>query len=104
MKTHAILMLGALLSLGSVSARAEIFETSAGLIEVARKIEGLDTPWALGFLPDGCVLVTERGGRLLLVRGGQAQAITGGLTRLEPGLQRRNVGLVLTHRSTPHHS
>ena len=77
MKTHAILMLGALLSLGSVSARAEIFETSAGLIEVARKIEGLDTPWALGFLPDGCVLVTERGGRLLLVRGGQAQAITG---------------------------
>lgn len=30
-------------------------------------LRGLDRPWALGFLPDGRILVTERPGRLLLV-------------------------------------
>lgn len=77
MKTLTILALGAFLSFGSAPVRAEMFETSAGSVEVARKIEGLDTPWALGFLPDDSVLVTERGGRLLLVREGQARAVAG---------------------------
>ncbi|MFN3937838.1 MAG: PQQ-dependent sugar dehydrogenase [Gemmobacter sp.] len=30
------------------------------------RVPGLDQPWGFGFLPDGGILVTERGGRLLL--------------------------------------
>jgi glucose/arabinose dehydrogenase len=35
--------------------------------EIAR---GLDHPWSMAFLPDGSMLVTERPGRLRLIRGG----------------------------------
>ena len=37
------------------------------LVAVAK---GLERPWALAFLPDGGMLVTERAGRLRLVRDG----------------------------------
>jgi glucose/arabinose dehydrogenase len=39
-------------------------------IRVERVASGLDTPWALAFLPGGDVLVTERPGRIRIVRGG----------------------------------
>lgn len=52
-------------------------ETSAGAVAVTSMVTGLDQPWALAFLPDGKVLVTERGGRLLLIAEGAATAISG---------------------------
>ena len=36
--------------------------------------EGLEHPWSLAFLPDGSQLVTERAGRLRLIRNGELQA------------------------------
>jgi glucose/arabinose dehydrogenase len=33
--------------------------------------KGLSHPWAMAFLPDGAILITERAGRLRIVRGGQ---------------------------------
>jgi glucose/arabinose dehydrogenase len=33
--------------------------------------EGLDTPWAVAFLPDGRMLVTERPGRLRIIQNGR---------------------------------
>lgn len=36
-------------------------------------IEGLEHPWALAFLPDGDILITERPGRLRLVRDQQLE-------------------------------
>ena len=53
------------------------YETSAGAVDVQRVISGLATPWAIAFLPDGSKLVTERGGRLLLVSGSAARAVAG---------------------------
>lgn len=36
-------------------------------------VEGLDSPWAFDFLPDGRVLVTERSGQLRVIADGQLQ-------------------------------
>ena len=36
--------------------------------------KGLSHPWAMAFLPDGGILVTERAGRLRLIRNGVLQA------------------------------
>jgi glucose/arabinose dehydrogenase len=40
-------------------------------IRVERVASGLEVPWGLAFLPGGDVLVTERGGRIRLIRGGR---------------------------------
>jgi glucose/arabinose dehydrogenase len=40
-------------------------------IRVSVVVRGLSHPWALAFLPDGAMLVTERPGRLRLVRDGR---------------------------------
>lgn len=42
-----------------------------GDLRTATVATGLEHPWGLTFLPDGDMLVTERPGRLRLVRGGQ---------------------------------
>ncbi len=41
--------------------------------------DGLDTPWGIEFLPDGALLVSERPGRLRVIRGGQLQAPVSGV-------------------------
>lgn len=45
--------------------------TEQGRIHVAVVTTGLDHPWGLAFLPDGGMLVTERPGRLRIVRDGK---------------------------------
>ena len=44
--------------------------TSELPIRVVAVATGLSHPWSLAFLPDGSMLVTERGGRLRIVRNG----------------------------------
>lgn len=57
---------------------AERHETSVGPVVVEPILKGLSEPWAVGFLPDGGFLVTERDGRLLHATvGGSVQEITG---------------------------
>ncbi len=43
-------------------------------IRVERVASGLEIPWAIAFLPGGDALVTERPGRLRLLRGGKLEA------------------------------
>ena len=55
---------------------AEIVKTGYKITEIAR---GLDHPWSMAFLPDASILVTERPGRLRMIKGGSLlpQPITG---------------------------
>lgn len=58
--------------------RVTLAESSAGPLAVRRVMEGLEEPWAVGFLPDGGILVTERDGRLwLMPPAGAPRAVEG---------------------------
>ncbi len=70
----------AALSLASIPLlplEAQTLESSLGPLQATPIAEGLEEPWAFGFLPDGTVLITEREGRLLAVRDGQSVEIAG---------------------------
>ena len=57
----------------------ETFETRGPAIRVATVVDGLDHPWAIAFLPDGGMLVTERPGALRIVRadGSLSEPVSG---------------------------
>ena len=48
----------------------QTFETALQKIRVSVVATGLANPWSLAFLPNGDMLVTERAGRLRILRGG----------------------------------
>jgi aldose sugar dehydrogenase len=57
----------------------ELVESGYGVpgsvqVRVEEVASGLETPWGIGFLPDGSLLVSERAGRIRLVKNGQLQA------------------------------
>lgn len=54
-----------------------VIDTSAGPMQITRIAAGLEEPWAIGFLPGGGVLVTEREGRLQLLQNGAATVVEG---------------------------
>ena len=53
-----------LLALTAPASFAQVIQTSVGPLSVTPVAEGLDEPWAIGFLPEGAFLVTEIDGRL----------------------------------------
>jgi len=63
-----------LLVLAAPGLEAQTFRSEAHAFRVVRLLEGLEHPWSLAFLPDGSMLITERPGRLRLVRGGRLEA------------------------------
>ena len=71
-----IAAIGFLPSLGMASGIAQV-ETATGALRIEAMVTGLDEPWAIDFLPDGAVLVTERDGRLLRMADGATTAIEG---------------------------
>jgi len=61
-----------------------VFSTEQAQIRVITITEQLEKPWALAFLPNGDVLVTELRGSLRLIHGGQLQAqFIGGVPSVE---------------------
>ncbi|MFN3722811.1 MAG: PQQ-dependent sugar dehydrogenase [Paracoccaceae bacterium] len=65
------------LTTAGLAAAQTVVETSAGPVQIAPVASGFDEPWAVGFLPDGTAVVTERAGRLLMLRDGQTVQIKG---------------------------
>jgi aldose sugar dehydrogenase len=63
----AILLAASFLIATSTRGQEQAFGSSAGELEVRTIARGLANPWALAFLPDGKMLVTERPGRMRIV-------------------------------------
>ncbi|KRQ96220.1 hypothetical protein CQ12_23550 [Bradyrhizobium jicamae] len=63
----AILLAVSFLIATGTRGQEQAFGSSAGELEVRTVARGLVNPWALAFLPDGKMLVTERPGRMRLV-------------------------------------
>ena len=57
-------------SLATSAIAQEQFSSAAHDFEVATVAEGLEVPWSMTWLPNGDMLVTERPGRLRVVRNG----------------------------------
>jgi glucose/arabinose dehydrogenase len=49
---------------GAIAAQTKTFQSQKHAFRVVTLVEGLSHPWSLAFLPDGQILITERGGRL----------------------------------------
>jgi glucose/arabinose dehydrogenase len=76
--TGLAFLLAAFLLALAPAAHAQTIQSSAGPIAVETVARGLERPWALAFLPDGRMLVTEKAGRLQLVtRDGKTSRIDG---------------------------
>ena len=67
MRWSALVCASALVAGGGASAPAQVFHSSAGDLVVQTAAKEFDHPWALAFLPDGRMLVTERPGRMRIV-------------------------------------
>jgi glucose/arabinose dehydrogenase len=52
-------------------AQGEVHGSAHHSFRVVNVAEGLEHPWSIGFLPDGDILVTERPGRLRIIRDGR---------------------------------
>ena len=63
----SLLFAAVLLIPASEISNAQVYPSSAGNILVQTFAKGLEHPWALAFLPDGRILVTERPGRMRII-------------------------------------
>jgi glucose/arabinose dehydrogenase len=72
------------LALASLPAQAQqVFKSDRGDVRVETVVSGLSNPWALAFLPDGRMLVTERGGRMrIATRDGKLSPPLAGLPKV----------------------
>ena len=55
------------------------FESERHAFRMETVVDDLDTPWGMEFMPDGALLVSERPGRLRIVRNGRALPAIEGL-------------------------
>ena len=83
MKWLLIVCAGALIAGGCAPAGAQVFHSSAGDLAMQTMARALDHPWALAFLPDGRILVTERPGRMrLIAKDGTLSPPLGGVPKV----------------------
>ena len=56
---------------GAVQAQSDVTQSVLHDFKVVTVADGLQIPWSMAWLPNGDMLITERVGRLRIVRGGQ---------------------------------
>ncbi|MCB1417430.1 MAG: PQQ-dependent sugar dehydrogenase, partial [Nitratireductor sp.] len=91
------ILLAAVLALGAGSVEATEIRSDAGSTIEATPVARFDEPWAMTFLPDGALLVTEKGGTLQLMNtDGSAIATVGGVPKVAYGGQ-GGLGDIVAH-------
>jgi aldose sugar dehydrogenase len=85
--SFAITMFVLILSAASQGQRQPLeFKTDTLKIHIVTIAEGLESPWSMVFLPTGDILVTERPGRLRIIRNGKLQdEPIPGVPKAQPG-------------------
>ena len=77
--------LASVLMLASPSWAQAVINTEAHALRAMVMVRGLEHPWSLAFLPEGRMLVTERPGRLRMLRGARLEPQpVGGLPEVSP--------------------
>ena len=68
-----------LLALAAIPAAAQVHRSQEHAFRLVEVVRGLEQPWGFAFLPDGRILVTEKEGRLRIVKDGSLdpQAVAG---------------------------
>ncbi|MCP4009995.1 MAG: PQQ-dependent sugar dehydrogenase [Proteobacteria bacterium] len=81
---------------GTLYAQSRVFKSDKHKFVVTEMVKGLEHPWGMAFMPDGDILVTERGGHLRIISKGELldQAI-GGLPEIEEVGQGGLLGIAL---------
>ncbi|EJC80474.1 glucose/sorbosone dehydrogenase [Rhizobium leguminosarum bv. trifolii WSM2297] len=73
----------ALVLFGAIPAgAADTVSTQGPAVLIEKLADGLEHPWAVEVLPDGAYLVTERPGRMRIVRDGKVSAPIGGVPKV----------------------
>ncbi|OWV90509.1 hypothetical protein ATY75_14990 [Rhizobium sp. N122] len=82
-RISAFQIAAALLLIGALSAEAaDTVNTQDLAVRVDKLADGLDHPWAVEVLPDGAYLVTERPGRMRIIREGKVSDPIGGVPKV----------------------
>ncbi|MBY4587813.1 MULTISPECIES: PQQ-dependent sugar dehydrogenase [Rhizobium] len=82
-RISAFQIAAALLLIGALSAGADDTVNTQDLaVRVDKLADGLEHPWAVEVLPDGAYLVTERPGRMRIVRDGKVSGPIGGVPKV----------------------
>jgi glucose/arabinose dehydrogenase len=58
----------------AVKSEARLIKTQEHDLRIVEIVSGLEHPWGMAFLPDGRILVTERPGRLRVIKDGRLEA------------------------------
>lgn len=72
---------------GQVTASSSFIATEHYQVKIETVAKGLGHPWGLAFLPDGQLLVTERNGKMRLIKDGKLSAPIQGLPEIAVGGQ-----------------
>jgi len=72
-----LLLLVPLYAVGQSGAAGRRINSEQADFGLVKEVDGLDHPWAMVFLPDGDMLISERPGRMLLYSGAGLKAVTG---------------------------
>ncbi len=71
MRQEMAAMIALMVCAGPLAAQPPVFKSAQHDFRVVTVADGLDHPWSMAFLPGGDMLITERPGRLRLIRNGK---------------------------------